>query len=103
MTDVNSPSDKVEYSTSDTTYSVKFSEAGTYTMDVEVIWADGIAQDGLADWYGPTIIVGDGGSVTTPDSSGNDETTLTEDDLPSVPLIVALLVTSIVAIARRQR
>ena len=103
VTDVNTPSDKVEYSTSDTTYSVKFSEAGTYTMDVEVIWADGIAQDDLADWYGPTIIVGDGGSSTTPDSSGNDETTLTEDDLPSVPFIVALLVTSIVALARRQR
>ena len=72
-------------------------------MDVEVDWADGIAQEGLADWYGPTIKVGDGGSSTTTDSSGTYETTLTEDDLPSVPFIAALLISSIVAIARRQR
>ena len=103
VTDVNSPSDKVEYSTSDTIYSVKFTEAGTYTMDVEVEWADGIAQLGLADWYGPTIKVGDGGSSNSPDTSGDNETTLTEDDLPSIKFVVVILVTSLVAIARRQR
>ncbi len=102
VTDLNSPSDKVKYTTSDTTYSVKFNKAGTYTMDVEVVWADGISQPGLADWYGPTIKVGDGGS-TNLDNSGDNETTLTEDDLPSIQFVVVLLVTSLVAITRRQR
>ncbi|MFL2941910.1 MAG: PKD domain-containing protein [Candidatus Poseidoniales archaeon] len=103
VTDVNSPSDKVEYSTSETIYSVKFTKAGTYTMDVEVVWADGIAQSGLADWYGPTIKVGDGGSSSTPEASGDNETSLTEDDLPSITFVAALMATSLVAITRRQR
>ena len=72
-------------------------------MDVEVVWADGIAQSGLADWYGPTIKVGDGGSSNNPETSDDNETSLTEDDLPSITFVTALLVTSLVAITRRQR
>ena len=37
---------------------IEFNLAGTYALDVTVFWADGVPQDGLADWYGPTVYVG---------------------------------------------
>jgi len=102
VTNVDDQSDIVEYSTSDNIYSVKFDAAGTYTMDVEVIWADGIPQGGLSDWFGPTIVVGGGGA--NPDAGSDEEGALPTDDIPSASLVLSLLIISLVAVvSRRQR
>lgn len=99
VTDRNSVSDPVKYKTTENKFVVKFDEAGEYNMDVYVYWADGIPTNG--DWYGPTIIVGGG----APENSGEAENVddLSSDELPSISIVLALLVISLMASRRRQR
>jgi len=100
---VNYPDGTIKkYETSNNNYSIEFSAAGEYALDIEVFWTDGIPQDGLDDWYGPTIIVGGGNSNLDEDK---EETDLpSSGDLSSISIIVTLLITSLIAIvSRRQR
>ena len=81
-------------------YTLMFPVKGVYTLDITVIWTDGIAQDNMADFYGPTVNVGGDGTETT------DEKPLEEVEdsgLPSISIFITLLVTSLIAISRRQR
>ena len=101
---VNYPDGTItKHETSDDTYSIEFSAAGEYALDIEVFWTDGIPQDGLDDWYGPTIIVG-GGNVNSDENKEETQLPMSSDDLPSISVIVTLLITSLIAIvSRRQR
>ena len=77
---------------------------GKYALDITVVWTDGVPQDGLADWYGPTVYVGVDQSV----DHSNTENKIPEPDeeesgLPSISLVLALTVTLLVAVSRRQR
>ena len=83
-------------------FSITFDKAGTYPIDIIVVWKDGIDR-GLDDFYGPTVEVGsdreDGdtdGSSSSPDSESSDE-------LPSLSLLVSALILSLIAVSRRQR
>ena len=81
-------------------FSLMFPVKGVYALDITVIWADGIAQDNMADFYGPTVNVGGDGTDIL------EEKPLEEVDdsgLPSISLLVTLLVTSLIAVSRRQR
>ena len=84
-------------------FSLNFNQAGTYPIDVKVIWLDGVDR-GLDDFYGPTVNVGQDNSNSGGESQ-SEEDTLTEssDDLPSLSLFVSVLLISIIAISRRQR
>jgi len=90
------------YETTDNQFTIKFNREGTYALDITVFWADGIPQDGLADWYGPTIYVGQEDEpidntqppeVVEPDSS----------PLSSISVVVSLITLSLLAVLRRQR
>ena len=100
---VNNPNgSKDKYETSTVAYTIIFENKGTYTLDITVIWADGVPQEGLSDWYGPTIYVGTIDQENT--DTGIPEPSIEEDTgLPSLSFVVALIVTSLVAISRRQR
>ena len=91
------------YETTASAYSILFDTKGTYALDITVIWEDGVAQEGLSDWYGPTVYVGtDDGDEKADD--GVPETLSDEDTgLPSVSIFVSVIIASIVAISRRQR
>ena len=92
------------YETSNSKYTLLFEEEGKYMLDITVVWADGVPQDGLADWYGPTVYVGIDNSVD--DSEPEDkipEPDEEESGLPSISLALALTVTLFVAVSRRQR
>ncbi|MEO2180183.1 MAG: PKD domain-containing protein [Candidatus Poseidoniia archaeon] len=101
---VNYPDSSQEsHETSNSKYTLLFEEEGKYMLDVTVIWADGVPQDGLADWYGPTVYVGVDDSID--DSEPEDkipEPDGEESGLPSISLVLALAVTLLVAV-RRQR
>jgi len=84
-------------------YTLIFDKKGTYALDITVIWADGVPQGGLSDWYGPTIYVGVDDSEDNSDDEGAPKTPEEESGLPSLSMVVALIVTSLVAINRRQR
>ena len=101
---VNNPNgSKDKYETTTVAYTLIFENKGTYTLDITVIWADGEPQGGLSDWYGPTIYVGTDGEEEKTDT-GIPEPSAEEDaGLPSLSILVALIVTSLVAISRRQR
>ena len=101
---VNNPNgSKDKYETTTVAYTLIFENKGTYTLDITVIWADGEPQGGLSDWYGPTIYVGTDGEEERTDT-GIPEPSVEEDaGLPSLSILVALIVTSLVAISRRQR
>ena len=101
---VNNPNgSKDKYETTTVAYTLIFENKGTYTLDITVIWADGEPQGGLSDWYGPTIYVGTDDEEEKPDT-GIPEPSAEEDaGLPSLSILVALIVTSLVAISRRQR
>ena len=101
---VNNPNgSKDKYETTTVAYTLIFENKGTYTLDITVIWADGEPQGGLSDWYGPTIHVGTDGEEEKTDT-GIPEPSAEEDaGLPSLSILVALIVTSLVAISRRQR
>jgi len=102
---VNYPDSSQEsHETSNSKYTLLFEEEGKYMLDVTVIWADGVPQDNLADWYGPTIYVGVDDSIA--DSEPEDkipEPDGEESGLPSISLVLALAVTLLVAVSRRQR
>ena len=83
-------------------FSITFDKAGTYPIDIIVVWKDGIDR-GLDDFYGPTVEVGfdreDGdtdGSPNSPDSESSGE-------LPSLSLLLSTLILSLIALSRRQR
>ena len=83
-------------------FSLGFDKAGTYPIDVKVIWMDGLDR-GLDDFYGPTVNVGQDGSNS---GGGNEEeeiSTDSSDALPSASLLVSILLVSIIAVSRRQR
>ena len=83
-------------------FSLNFDQAGTYPIDVKVIWLDGVDR-GLDDFYGPTVNVGQDNSNSGGESEAEDTLTESSDDLPSLSLFVSLLLISIIAISRRQR
>jgi len=102
---INHPDGSQEsHETSNTKYTLLFENEGKYALDITVVWADGVPQDGLADWYGPTVYVGVDNSVD--DSEPEDkipEPDEEESGLPSISLALALTVTLLVAVSRRQR
>ena len=102
---VNNPNgSKDKYETTTIAYILIFENKGTYTLDITVIWADGEPQGGLSDWYGPTIYVGTDDEEEEKADTGIPEPSAEEDaGLPSLSILVALIVTSLVAISRRQR
>jgi len=81
---------------------LEFNEAGSYPIDVKVIWMDGVDR-GLDDFYGPTVNVGQDGTSSSEQSETEDTMTESSDDLPSVSILVSILLLSIVALSRRQR
>ena len=83
-------------------FSLNFDQAGTYPIDVKVIWLDGVDR-GLDDFYGPTVNVGQDNSNSGGESEAEDSLTESSDDLPSLSLFVSVLLISIIAISRRQR
>ena len=83
-------------------FSLNFDQAGTYPIDVKVVWLDGVDR-GLDDFYGPTVNVGQDNSNSGGESEAEDTLTESSDDLPSLSLFVSVLLISIIAISRRQR
>ena len=84
-------------------FSLIFDKAGTYPIDVKVIWMDGLDR-GLEDFYGPTVNVGQDGSNSGGGSEGEEISTDSSDtELPSVSGLVSIFLISIIAISRRQR
>lgn len=81
---------------------LEFNEAGSYPIDVKVIWMDGVDR-GLDDFYGPTVNVGQDGTSSSEQSETEDTMTESSDDLPSISILVSILLVSIVALSRRQR
>ena len=81
-------------------FSLIFPVKGVYTLDITVIWADGLAQDNMADFFGPTVNVGVDGTEAT---EVNPLEEVEDSGLPSISLFGALLITSLIAISRRQR
>ena len=102
---VNNPNgSKKIYETTTVAYTLIFDKKGTYALDITVIWADGVPQGGLSDWYGPTIYVGVDDSEDNSDDEGAPKAPEEEDSgLPSLSVVVALIAISLVAINRRQR
>ena len=101
---VNNPDGtKDTYETTEDQFTIDFPVGGIYTLDVTVFWADGIPQDGLADWYGPTVYVGEDAETGSTDNTPIPEDALDDNPLPSVSLLVTLVVMSLLAASRRQR
>ena len=85
----------------DYNYSLMFPVKGIYRLDITVIWADGIVQDNMTDFYGPTVNVGDDETDTLVEDKPLEE--VEDSGLPSISILVTLLITSLIAISRRQR
>ena len=83
-------------------FSITFDRAGSYPIDVKVIWIDGVDR-GLDDFYGPTVNVGQEGSSSEGENGAEETSTESSDDLPSLSLLVSVLFLSIIAVSRRQR
>ena len=83
-------------------FSLIFDQAGTYPIDVKVIWLDGVDR-GLDDFYGPTVNVGQDNSDSGGESQAEDALSESPDNLSSLSLFVSVLLISIIAISRRQR
>ncbi|OIR22666.1 MAG: hypothetical protein BEU02_00215 [Marine Group III euryarchaeote CG-Epi5] len=83
-------------------FSITFDRAGSYPIDVKVIWIDGVDR-GLDDFYGPTVNVGQEGSSSEGENGAEKTSTESSDDLPSLSLLVSVLLLSIIAVSRRQR
>ena len=83
-------------------FSLNLDQAGTYPIDVKVIWLEGVDR-GLDDFYGPTVNVGQDNSNSGGESEAEDTLTESSDDIPSLSLFVSVLLISIIAISRRQR
>ena len=101
---VNYPNgSKDTYETTDDQFTVNFNRAGIYALDITVFWADGVPQDGLADWYGPTVYVG---QEDEPVDNTQPPPEVVEPDsspLPSISVVVSLVTLSLLAVLRRQR
>ena len=91
------------YETTDNQFTIKFNREGTYALDITVFWADGVPQDGLADWYGPTVYVGQEDELV--DNTQPPEVVEPDDSspLPSISVVVSLVTLSLLAVLRRQR
>ena len=89
-------------SNSSSHFSITFDKAGSYPIDVKVIWIDGVDR-GLDDFYGPTVNVGQEGSSSEGENGAEETSTESSDDLPSLSLLVSVLFLSIIAVSRRQR
>ena len=83
-------------------FSITFDRAGSYPIDVKIIWIDGVDR-GLDDFYGPTVNVGQEGSSSEGENGAEETSTESSDDLPSLSLLVSVLLLSIIAVSRRQR
>ena len=83
-------------------FSLIFDQAGTYPIDVKVVWLDGVDR-GLDDFYGPTVNVGQDNNNSGGESQAEDTLIESSDDLPSLSVLVSVLLISIIAISRRQR
>ena len=83
-------------------FSITFDRAGSYPIDVKVIWIDGVDR-GLDDFYGPTVNVGQEGSSSEGENGAEETSTESSDDLPSLSLLFSTLILSLIAISRRQR
>ena len=84
-------------------FSITFDKAGTYPIDIIVVWKDGIDR-GLDDFYGPTVEVGfDREDGDTDGSSNSPDSAESSDELPSLSLLVSTLILSLIAVSRRQR
>ena len=101
---VNYPNgSKDTYETTDNQFTIEFNRVGTYALDITVFWADGVPQDGLADWYGPTVYVGQEDEPV--DNTQPPEVVEPDDSspLPSISVVVSLVTLSLLAVLRRQR
>ena len=101
---VNYPNgSKDTYETTENQFTIEFNRVGTYALDITVFWADGVPQDGLADWYGPTVYVGQEDEPV--DNTQPPEVVEPDDSspLPSISVVVSLVTLSLLAVLRRQR
>ena len=83
-------------------FSITFDKAGTYPIDIIVVWKDGIDR-GLDDFYGPTVEVGFDREDGDTDGSSNSPDSESSGELPSLSLLLSTLILSLIALSRRQR
>jgi len=83
-------------------FTIGFNKAGSYPIDVQVVWADGTNR-GLDDFYGPTVTVGSTDDSSSGDNNQSVDLTEDSDELSSLPLLVSTLTLSLIAVSRRQR
>ena len=101
---VNYPNgSKDTYETTDNQFTIDFNRAGTYALDITVFWADGVPQDGLADWYGPTVYVGQEDEPVDTNTQPPEVVEPDSSPLPSISVVVSLVTLSLLAVLRRQR
>ena len=101
---VNYPNgSKDTYETTDDQFTVNFNRAGIYALDITVFWADGVPQDGLADWYGPTVYVGQEDEPVDNTQSPPEVVEPDSSPLPSISVVVSLVTLLLLAVLRRQR
>ena len=98
----NGTSREFEVTDVSSNFTIGFNEAGTYPIDVQVVWKDGTDR-GLDDFYGPTVTVGSKDDSSTGDSNQSVDLTEDTDELPSLSLLVSTLILSLIAVSRRQR
>ena len=99
---VNNPDGSRDtHETTENQFTLDFSVAGVYTLDVTVFWTDGIPQEFPLDYFGPTVYVGQDGVPT--DNTQSPEDIADSSPLPSVSVIASLIMLSLLAVSRRQR
>ena len=98
----NGTSREFEVTDVSSNFTIGFNEAGTYPIDVQVVWKDGTDR-GLDDFYGPTVTVGSKDDSSTGDSNQSVDITEDSDELSSLSLLVSTLILSLIAVSRRQR
>ena len=98
----NGTSREFEVTDVSSNFTIGFNEAGTYPIDVQVVWKDGTDR-GLDDFYGPTVTVGSRDDSSTGDSNQSVDITEDSDELSSLSLLVSTLILSLIAVSRRQR
>ena len=99
---VNNPDGSRDtHETTENQFTLDFSVAGVYTLDVTVFWTDGIPQEFPLDYFGPTVYVGQDGVPT--DNTQSPEEIADSSPLPSVSVVASLIMLSLLASLRRQR
>jgi PKD repeat protein len=99
---VNNPDGSRDtHETTENQFTLDFSVAGVYTLDVTVFWTDDIPQEFPLDYFGPTVYVGQDGVPT--DNAQSPEDIADSSPLPSVSVIASLIMLSLLAVSRRQR